>query len=172
MKAAHASLALALLSASTLALSAGASSANELAHCAGIAAPDDRLACYDKLAGRAPEPAATSAAGKVDSTAVGMPAAASAADRDPANFGLSQVQIHKTPVGPESIQARVVRLSEGQFGARGQVVLDNGQTWSFTDAEQDRRLRPGDLVTIKRAALGSFMLTTASKRSYHVRRAQ
>jgi hypothetical protein len=33
-------------------------------------------------------------------------------------------------------------------------------------------LGPGDLVTIKRAMLGAFLMTTPSKRSYHVQRVQ
>jgi hypothetical protein len=42
----------------------------------------------------------------------------------------------------------------------------------LTEAEQDARLRPGDPVTIKRAMLGSFLMTTASNHTYHVRRSQ
>jgi len=59
------------------------------------------------------------------------------------------------------------------FG-HGRVVLDNGQLWVFTDseAEADARLNPGDPVTIKRAALGSFLMKTASNHSYHVHRLQ
>jgi hypothetical protein len=52
------------------------------------------------------------------------------------------------------------------------VVLDNGQTWAFAEAMDDPWLGPGAAVTIKRGALGSFLLTTASKHSYHVHRVQ
>jgi hypothetical protein len=47
-------------------------------------------------------------------------------------------------------------------------VLDNGQTWTFV--EQEPRLRPGDPVTIKRASLSSFLMTTPSRHSYRVQR--
>jgi hypothetical protein len=50
------------------------------------------------------------------------------------------------------------------------VVLEGGQTWVLTELLDDPRLGPGDLVTIKRGALGSFMMTTPSKHQYHVRR--
>jgi hypothetical protein len=50
------------------------------------------------------------------------------------------------------------------------VVLDNGQAWTFV--EQDPRLRPGDSVTIKRAALGSFLMMTPSRHSYRVQRSK
>lgn len=155
------------------AIAADPSNGAGLTHCAGINAPTARLACYDALAGRTPEPARTADAASAATLAptTKEPAAASAAN-EPANFGLSQAQIHKTPEGPAAIQARVLRIGAGQSGGRSYVVLDNGQTWVFTDKDQDRRLRSGDLVTIRRAALGSFMLTAASKRSYHVRRSQ
>jgi hypothetical protein len=48
------------------------------------------------------------------------------------------------------------------------LVLDNGQTWTIMDAAA--RLAVGDLVSIRRAALGSFLMMTPAKHSYRVRR--
>jgi hypothetical protein len=48
------------------------------------------------------------------------------------------------------------------------LVLENGQTWRLI--EPDPRVRPGDAVTIKRAALGSYLLLTPSRRSYRIER--
>jgi len=48
------------------------------------------------------------------------------------------------------------------------VVLDNGQTWTVMD--NDGRLASGDAVTIKRAALGSFLMMAPSNHRYRVRR--
>jgi hypothetical protein len=48
------------------------------------------------------------------------------------------------------------------------VLLDNGQMWAYQG--DDGRLRPGDPITIKRASLGSFIMLTQSRRSYHVTR--
>lgn len=100
-----------------------------------------------------------------------VPAAAPApaAADDPRNFGLTPAQVRATPPGPQSIQARVTKISRNRFGS-AYLVLDNGQTWSYTD--EDSRVGPGDLVTIKRAMLGSFLMITPSKRSYHVERVQ
>jgi hypothetical protein len=50
------------------------------------------------------------------------------------------------------------------------VALDNGQAWTFTAT--DALLRAGDPVTIKRGALGSFLLTTPSHHTYHAVRMQ
>ena len=50
------------------------------------------------------------------------------------------------------------------------ATLDNGQTWTFNDS--GATLRSGDAVSIKRGALGSYLLVTADHHSYHVRRVQ
>jgi hypothetical protein len=96
-------------------------------------------------------------------------AAAAAALNDPRNFGFSPAQLHTPAQGPQSIQARVAKISRERTGT-AYLALDNGQTWTYTD--EDMRLGPGDLVTIKRAMLGAFLMTTPSKRSYHVQRVQ
>ena len=50
------------------------------------------------------------------------------------------------------------------------VSLDNGQIWAVN--ELGAALRAGDAVTIKRGALGSFLMKTPARRSYHARRIQ
>lgn len=166
---------------------APASGPGDLARCAAIDAPDQRLACYDTLAGRPPDrgapalsaaPAATSSPGVA---AVSAPAQLSVAAQtpastanDPRNFGLSAAQLHPTPPSaPSAVQAHVTQIIQSVTGfGRPILVLDNGQTWIFTEAPDDSRLASGDEVTIKRAALGSFLLTTPSHHSYHVHRLQ
>jgi hypothetical protein len=111
----------------------------------------------------APKPMATTAA---------VPAPAPAPAPDPAeaarNFGLSSAQLHTAPQGPQSIEAHVTQVTQDQ-ALRSFAVLDNGQTWLSTEGGFD--LVTGELVTIKHAALGSYMLvSTTSKHSYHVRR--
>jgi hypothetical protein len=172
-------------------------SAGDLARCAAIAAPEARLACYDALAGRsvppaasaarpsaavlspAPAPAAPPVAPPVAASVAApvaasspLPATAPAAD-DPGNFGLTRAQLHTASAGPISIQAHVAKFIESRLGiGHPSVVLDNGQTWTFTEPDDDARLGPGVPVTIKRAALGSYLLISPSKHSYHVRRLQ
>jgi hypothetical protein len=175
----------ALLGVSLSASSATAPSAGDLARCAGMAAPDARLACYDLLAGRsadravpataaAPAPTAAATTATVRAAAPASapaPASSSTAASDPRNFGLTQAQLHAAPEGPAAIQARVAKIIDNRSGLV-HVVLDNGQTWMLTEADEDARLGLGDPVTIKRASLGSFLMVTQSKRSYHVRRTQ
>jgi hypothetical protein len=70
-----------------------------------------------------------------------------------------------------ALQAHVAQFTDNRVG-HSYAVLDNGQTWMFVDGADDAGLRPGDAVTIKRGALGSFVLLTPSRHSYHVRRTQ
>ena len=157
---------------------ATAAVADDIARCAAIAAAEARLACYDALAARrttgaaprapavAPSAAApSSAASSPAPAAITMPSAPGRAD----SFGLNPAQLHREPAGPAAIQAIVSALTATRDG-RTILGLDNGQTWVID--EPDVRVAVGDEVTIKRAALGSFLLLGPSRHSYRVRRAQ
>ena len=105
------------------------------------------------------------------------PAAVPSSANDPRNFGFSEAQLHAqtqphaAPETPATLQARVAKFIDNRAG-RAYVVLDNAQTWVFVDAYDDARLNPGDPITIKRGSLGSFLMLTQSKHSFHVRRTQ
>jgi hypothetical protein len=162
------------------------------AHCASITAADERLACYDSLA--RPKPSAPSAAnaapagGKVSAhsatapgatstsaaAATAAPAAAAAgtvaATADPAakSFGLMK---HTAPSeqGPDRIHSQATRVDTDRLG-NVRLTLDNGQVWTFN--APDALIRVGDPVTIKRGALGSFLLTTPAHHTYKAQRSQ
>lgn len=157
----------------------------DMARCAAIDAPDARLSCYDALAHRpavnnqnsstGPSPAASTAAPAPTATSAAVasaptaqpPATVASIAADPKNFGLTAVQTHTADLGPKSITAHISYVSSDQSG-RTFVVLDSGQTWTVMDS--DGFLSNGDAVTIKRAALGSFLMMTPSNHSYRVRR--
>jgi hypothetical protein len=165
------------------AYSAAAPTAADLARCAAIADPAARLACYDTISadkadGRpsAVPPAAPSAAAAPSSPAAPVATTAPSAPAfsgDPKDFGFTAAQ--RAPVasqsGPKAINARITKVVDTRWG-QPYAVLDNGQTWVFVDSDQDAGLKPQDPITIKRGALGSFLLVTASHHSYHVRRVQ
>jgi hypothetical protein len=48
------------------------------------------------------------------------------------------------------------------------VTLEGGQLWELDDA--DPLLAVGETVSISRAALGSFLMETSTKRTHRVRR--
>jgi hypothetical protein len=175
-----------ILMATAAAATAAAPSNDDMARCAVIPAPDSRLACYDALAHRpadkmpsaaakstpapaptpVPAPAAVPAAAPA-AAAAQAPVSAAAIAADPKNFGLTPAQQHTADLGPKSITAHISIVSSDQVG-RTLVVLDSGETWTVMD--NDGRLSSGDAVTIKRAALGSFLMLTPSNHSYRVRR--
>jgi len=126
--------------------------------CADIPAPDERLACYDALA----QPKASP-----PQIAPAEPTRPETGSRDPGSFGLAP---QHTPVdAQQKIQARVARVSADRQG-KVTVILDNGQTWAVY--ELDPVLQLGDAVTIRRGALGSYLLTTGQRHSYRVQRLQ
>jgi hypothetical protein len=162
----------------TLSAAGGASSADraaDVARCATITAPDERLACYDAL-GCAGIVAADQRLACYDAlaepkrsgprTAPADAARPASSDSDAKSFGLSKSQLPATPEGPKLINARVTQVTVDRLG-NVRMLLDNGQSWTFNDP--DALLKPGDSVTIRRAALGSFLLT-AGRRSYRAQR--
>ncbi|MGA2779112.1 MAG: hypothetical protein ABSF94_16265 [Steroidobacteraceae bacterium] len=156
-----------------------------LAHCATIVAGNDRLGCYDALAAaqtrmavpsapaasKPPSPAASpgaSASIVPQAAPAPVPAAAPAPAKE--DFGLSPAQLQKNQPDQKpiaSISASVARIGTSPIG-RMLVILDNGQSWELDSA--DPLLAVGDAVTIQRGALGSFLLTTPSRRTYHAKR--
>ncbi len=166
--------------------------AGALAHCAAMTAADERLACYDSLAHPKTSPTAagtappggvkpssqgptaapgtkTSAPAAAAVAAAPAGAAASGGTADPAkSFGLTKHPV-PTDEGPDRIQAQARRVDTDHLG-NVRVALDNGQVWTFNSP--DALIRIGEPVTIKRGALGSYLLTTANHRTYKAQRSQ
>jgi hypothetical protein len=144
-----------------------------LAPCIAISSDADRVACYDKLAGRVSEPKARpSAAGSAPAPvapAAAAPAPAAAPSEE--DFGRSEVQKAARSSAPPEI--KFVTAKVAGFGRspnlRTQVTLDNGQIWEYQDGP-DPLLSVGDSVTIEHGTLGSFILLTPAKHSHRVRR--
>jgi hypothetical protein len=187
------------ISLAILAVAAGAVSRDvwgqgSLASCAQVQDDTRRLACYDALAGRtaggaaptvvaateaAPTGSAASAALATTGVAVvanepaaAVPAAHPAAAPDPvADFGLSADALKKRAPDDwvESITATVTNVTMNSSN-RFVVTLHTGQVWSQSETDSWPVLKPGDTVTIKRAAVGSFMLTGPRAVSWRVRR--
>lgn len=137
-----------------------------IAACAAISEDTQRLDCYDRLAGRstsvAPQAAPAAPAVTTDPIAdFGLPPKVVKA-RDPQKWNEST---------PGSISGTVASVRHDHLG-RFSVTLTDGQVWVQNDTKSNAIVRPGDAITIKRAALGSFMLTTPRKVSTRVRRLQ
>jgi hypothetical protein len=177
---------------------ANANSPNTLSGCAAIDDPSRRLGCYDHLAGRAPATGAAPAASP--SSTFGLPAAhpaptptAPPAPPSPQSFGLPAAHPAPASVAPAAPPAPPAPQTFGLYAAEhplapadptltakvigfgsssngySTVSLEGGQVWALLD-QADPVLAQGQTVTIRRAALGSFLMTTPSKRSHRVRR--
>jgi len=147
--------------------------------CAGIDEDSARLACYDRTFGRGPASAkpATAAAVPVAAaagTAAAIPAADAAAKAQ-REFGLSETgkraldDNKSVPQEPESLTATVKSASRRPTGEQV-FVLENGQVWVETATFTAARVQPGDAVTVRKGALGSYLLVTPKRVATHVRR--
>jgi len=168
----------------------------ELLACRDISAADERLACYDRAVRRhagerppqasgprppaAETPPASARAPTPDAGRRGadpgggaetapLPSPAELFGRDPADIQRRMDQA----AGREELQqitGEVVELIE-IAPDRIAVKLDNGQIWRQTDPARFF-LREGHAVEIRRATLGSYMMSrTGSSRSVRVERA-
>ncbi|MGN6453010.1 MAG: hypothetical protein ACTHL7_08090, partial [Steroidobacteraceae bacterium] len=112
--------------------------------------------------------AGTAAAGAAATGAAATGAAAATAEPAAKSFGLTQ---HVAPAeqGPDRLQAQATRVDIDRLGTV-RLSLDNGQVWTFNAPEA--LIRVGDTITIKRGALGSFLLTTPEHHTYKAQRSQ
>lgn len=163
-------------------------SQSSLHACAILTDPTERLGCYDQLAGHAPNsdatpiaaaPSAATAAPAVAAAASAAvpattttatpatPATAAAAPPLKESFGLYTAEHPTAPSVAQSLDDRVVATGASASG-RMTVMLASGALWELDDA--DPLLAVGDVVSIRRAALGSFLMETPTKRTHRARR--
>lgn len=152
-----------------------------------------RLACFDRESARlmqdsAPTarksdpPAAAPAAAAVPAATASAattpaPAATAPAPSTQDKFGyrgnIARAEIDKQSEEERS-QAEVLtaKVTELSTLAHGEVLLtlDNGQVWQQKRGDRGMRIKVGDDVTIRRATLGSFLLTAKAKGSMRVSR--
>ena len=131
--------------------------------CTTVVDPAERLACYD---------AAFPPASGVRSGAIDVEAERAKALK---NFGLNKLQVNdRQPeplrdLEPKRIEAKVLRITNRATGERV-VTLDNGQTWLLTEVSSKGRLKPGDPVAVRTAALATFMMVTPSGAAVRAKR--
>lgn len=136
--------------------------------CASITEAAARLACYDAAFG---SPPAGVPQERARSEAPKPPAA------DPAHeFGLTRAQREAAAGAARAADADSITVSVRSLRNRptGEFVVtfDNGQTWVQREANPRAVLKVGDSVTIRKAALGSYLLVTPDRIATRVRRLQ
>ena len=167
---------LAILGAASLSAGNAATGGPEsaLRACAGIGSDAERLACYDKLAGRgaplaaapvAPRAAVPAAPASAPAAVTAPPAAAPPVAQ---TFGSYRAE-HPQPASAAApaLEARVTSVTRPTSGHMT-VQLEGGAMWELDDG--DPFLAAGDTVTITRAALGSYILHTPRHRDHRAHR--
>jgi len=127
----------------------------ELIACRAEADDGERLSCYDRV---------------IDAKAA--PSTAAAQEK----FGYGEIrerkereESEKDPQRLSELVATVTAIARRPNGTHV-ITLDNGQVWAERSIEPFFRIKVGETVRIKPAALGSFLLSTPANRSTRVTR--
>lgn len=142
--------------------------------CAQVTAEAERLACYDSAVGRLRQ-----AQNSGDLVAVDR-AQAQAIERDAFGFSLPSLPrlfgggANRPDAEPNvaELQLEIARVSHRADG-KALFTMANGQVWAQIDDANVRRAREGGAVTIRRAALGSYLMSVeAGGPAIRVRRSE
>jgi hypothetical protein len=130
-----------------------------LLSCASVKKSSERLACYDQTIERLSSDSASAVT--PERSAEAMFGAHAAAGRS------SAPAVEREEL--TSVSAHVTALRHDPSGAL-LIDLDNGQQWRQTSGSSSPLLEVGHEVTITRAALNSFRMSTPSGRTLKVKR--
>jgi hypothetical protein len=144
--------------------------------CATIADSAERLACFDGAVAQMKTAETQGQFTAVDAAGVRQ------IEREAFGFSLPslpRLTLPKMGGGgsasePALTEALTMTIrSVGRMDGRTAFVMDNGQTWLQIDNEQNRFTKAGERVTIKRAAMGSYLMDPdRGGAAVRVRRAQ
>jgi hypothetical protein len=140
---------------------------SRLVACRAVTATDARLACYDAAA------AALDAAEQQGQVVVVDRAQVTAARRQLFGFDLPSVSLFDSGPNPEqvdSVETTLVRAVQGGDN-RWTFVLADGGSWRQVDtARVSFHNEAGEPVRIRRASLGSYLMTVGRSGGVRVRR--
>jgi len=140
---------------------------SRLVACRTVTASEARLACYDAAAG------ALDAAERQGEVVVVDRAQVSAARRQLFGFELPSITLFDSGPAPERIDSVETTLTRAVLVGDGKwtFVLADGGTWRQLDSERvSFRNEAGQPVRVRRATLGSYLLTIGHSRAVRVRR--
>jgi len=135
--------------------------------CRGLAEDAKRLACYDAAAGR------MASAEKTGDIVVIDKAQAREAHRQAFGLTLPTLDFITRGLGHEEIDRLdgVVKNASADGFGKWTIVLADGAVWrQISDEALNRRPRPGSKVTIRKALMGSFMMSIDDQPGIRVHR--
>lgn len=146
-------------------------SSSALQTCRAEKSDSKRLACYDRLMdSRIPAPQAKAETAPADS--------GSTPQTPEEKFGYSDVRAQEERGAAlndanrlKELVAKVTAVSTRPNGTHV-VTLENGQVWVQKTPEPFFRVSVGDEITIRPAALGTYLMSTPDSRSTRVMRTQ
>lgn len=141
--------------------------------CADISEDAARLACFDQSIGRLRAAESAGQVVAVDRTQM------QSIERDAFGFSLPSIaniltrrgndDANSESAAVERIEMEVARVSS-RLDGRHSFVMTNGQVWTQVQPDSASNVRPGDSIAIRRAALGSYMLSPERGAAHRVRR--
>lgn len=140
---------------------------SRLVACRSVTAADARLACYDAATG------ALDSAERQGEVVVVDRAQVSAARRQLFGFELPSITLFDSGPTPERIDSVETTLARASSAGDGKwtFVLADGGTWRQIDSDRvSFRNTAGQPVRVRRATLGSYLLTVGDSRAVRVRR--
>jgi hypothetical protein len=167
-----------------------------MALCSRISKADARVECYDQVAkdaasglfqrgapatAQAPAPAAAAtpnwaappnAVIPAQRPGTAAPSASASSSAPVSGFGASEVNRGQGDGGPDSIQAEVASSSDNGL-QQWRIRLADGAIWQMTErVSMFRPPAPHEVITIRKGALGSFLMDVGKQGSVRVRRVQ
>lgn len=140
--------------------------------CAALTEEAARLTCYDTAVGRLRTEQSTGNIVAVDRGQI------ETIERESFGFALPSLPtiFRRDPTREQEAMSEanftIERVSRHADG-RSTFYMTDGAAWTQVESESARNARPGENVTVRRAALGSFMMSFESGgRSQRVRRSQ
>lgn len=140
---------------------------SRLVACRAVTAPEARLACYDAAA------SALDSAQRQGEVVVVDRAQVTAARRQLFGFELPSITLFDSGPAPERIDSVETTLTRAIMAGEGKwtFVLADGSTWRQIDNERVTfQNDAGQSVRVRRASLGSYLLTVGRSRAVRVRR--
>lgn len=127
--------------------------------CANVSGEAERLACYDAAVGRLREAQNTGNLVAVDRQQ------AQQIEREAFGFSLPNLPRIFGRGGDGAaeelaeLQMTIARVEQPRGGGAARIVMTNGQVWTQSDGATARGFREGRNVTVRNAALGTFLMS-------------